>query len=227
MPKFVTKMSTISKENYLKAIYNLADKNGGVVSTSLVAKELNISNAAISEMASKLSEQGFIEYKKYKGLKILSKGKKVATNVLRKHRLWELFLIDTLNMNWGEVHEEAEKLEHSTSDELIDKIDEYLNYPSADPHGAPIPDKSGDLRMDLNDFSMSSCEVGKFYLVTRVSDKRKDLISYLSKINLILNKKIKIVDKLKFDGSVIIEIDGISHTLSEKVIGKIYIKKVK
>jgi DtxR family Mn-dependent transcriptional regulator len=219
-------MATISKENYLKAIYNLAGQNGDSISTSLLAKELNISNSAISEMASRLSDQGFIDYKKYKGIKILSKGKKIAKNVLRKHRLWELFLIDTLNMNWGEVHDEAEKLEHSTSENLIDRIDEYLNYPSTDPHGAPIPDKSGDYRLNVDDFSMANCEVGESYSISRVNDKRKDLISYLSKINLTLNKRVKVLDRLEFDGSLIIEIDNVSHTLSEKVIDNIFIKKI-
>ena len=219
-------MATISKENYLKAIYDLAYENDDGVPTSLLAKELNISNAAISEMASKLSDQGLIEYKKYKGLKILAKGKKIAKNVIRKHRLWELFLMETLNMNWGEVHDEAEKLEHSTSDRLIDKIDEYLNFPTSDPHGAPIPDKTGGYRIDIDDLSMSECRVGDTYLISRVNDKRKDLIVYLSKINMTLNKEIKVVDRLKFDGSVIIEIEGVSHTLSEKLIQNIFIKKI-
>jgi len=116
-------MATISKENYLKAIYGLANKNGEVVPTSALSKELDVSNAAISEMANKLSKLDFVEYKKYKGVKILAKGKKIATNVLRKHRLWELFLMETLGLDWGEVHYEAEKLEHSTSNCLIDKID--------------------------------------------------------------------------------------------------------
>ena len=177
-------------------------------------------------MANKLSKQGFVEYQKYKGIKILSKGKKVATNVLRKHRLWELFLMDTLRLNWGEVHDEAEKLEHITSDSLIDKIDEYLNFPASDPHGAPIPDKNGEYRMNIDDFSMLKCEIGKSYLISRVNDKRRDLIVYLSKINIKINKKIKVIDKLRFDGSVIIEIDGISHTLSEKLINNIFIKRI-
>jgi DtxR family transcriptional regulator, Mn-dependent transcriptional regulator len=218
--------ATISKENYLKAIYGIAKKNGSMVSTSTLAKELGVSSAAISEMANKLSKQGYVEYKKYKGINILAKGKKIAVNVLRKHRLWELFLIETLGLNWGEVHAEAEKLEHSTTNFLIDKIDEYLNYPDTDPHGAPIPSKDGNYRYESNDFPMNECEIGKNYKISRVNDRNLDLIKYLSQINISLNKKIKIKDKLTFDDSIIIEIDNESHSLSEKVVNNIFISEL-
>ena len=216
-------MSSISKENYLKTIYNLSKINDGSVTPSSVARELNVSSAAISEMASKLSQEGYIEYKKYKGIKILTKGKKLATNIIRKHRLWELFLIDTLGLNWGEVHHEAEKLEHSTSDYLIDKIDEYLKFPISDPHGAPIPTKEGNYRSKIIDSPVSESQVGKYYKISRVNDKNQELIKYLSQINLSLNTKIKILDKLGFDGSVVIQIEGNSHTLSEKLSSNIFI----
>lgn len=217
-------MSSISKENYLKTIYNLSILNEGIVATSSVAKELNVSSAAITEMASKLSQEGYVDYKKYKGIKILSKGKKLATNIIRKHRLWELFLIDTLELNWEEVHNEAEKLEHSTSDYLIDKIDEYLKFPDSDPHGSPIPTKEGNYRSKITDFPVSESEVGKSYKISRVNDKNRELIKYLSQINLSLNTKIKVIEKLGFDGSVVIQVEGNSHTLSEKLSSNIFIK---
>ena len=116
-------MATISKENYLKTIYGISNqKSGDVVPLSTLAKELGVSNSAVSDMASKLSKEKYIDYTKYRGIKILEKGRKLALNVLRKHRLWEIFLVKTLGLNWGEVHFEAEKLEHSTSNFLIDKI---------------------------------------------------------------------------------------------------------
>ncbi|MDX1699221.1 MAG: metal-dependent transcriptional regulator [Melioribacteraceae bacterium] len=217
-------MSSISKENYLKTIYNLSKYGNGSVSPSSVARELNVSSAAISEMASKLSEQGYVDYKKYKGIKILGKGKKVATNIIRKHRLWELFLIKTLGLNWGEVHHEAEKLEHSTSDYLIDKIDEYLKFPKSDPHGAPIPTKNGSYRSKIIDIPISESEIGKSYKISRVSDENQELIKYLTQIELSLNTKIKVIDKLGFDGSVIIQIGDNSHTLSKKLSNNIFIK---
>lgn len=219
-------MATISKENYLKAIYGLAKTSGTIVPSSILAKELGVTNAAISEMAKKLDKNGYIEYKKYKGIKILSKGRKLAVNVLRKHRLWELFLIKTLGLDWGEVHLEAENLEHSTTDALIDRIDEFLNYPTSDPHGAPIPSKDGIYRSETNDIPMYQCSVGKIYSVSRVNDRNIELIKYLSQIKMSLLKKIKVIDKLSFDNSVIIEIDGVRHSLSEKLVTNIYISEV-
>lgn len=220
-------MATISKENYLKAIYGLAKINGNIVSASSLAKELSVTNAAVTEMANKLSKQGLIEYRKYKGIKILAKGKKIAIGVLRKHRLWELFLIDTLGLNWSEVHAEAEKLEHSTTDFLIDKIDEYLKYPKSDPHGSPIPDKEGIYRTEIENISMLNCKVGSKYIIVKVNDKNPQLTEYLSKINISLNKEISITEKLAFDGSIIIEVDGQKHSLSEKLVSNIFLSEHK
>lgn len=219
-------MATISKENYLKAIYGLTKRNGTIVPSSSLAKELGITNAAISEMAKKLDKDGYVEYKKYKGIKILKKGKTLAVNVLRKHRLWELFLIKTLGLHWGEVHPEAENLEHCTTDVLIDRIDEFLNFPASDPHGAPIPNKEGIYRSETNDIPMHECIISKKYKISRVNDRNPDLIKYLSQIKISLNKEIKIIEKLSFDSSVIIEIDKIRHSLSEKLVNNIYISEI-
>lgn len=216
-------MATISKENYLKAIYSLARKNNGFVTVSSLAVELGISNAAISDMASRLAKHGYIEYKKYKGVKILASGEKIAKDILRKHRLWELFLVETIGLSWGEVHLEAEKLEHSTTNFLIDKIDAYLNFPKTDPHGAPIPSKEGDYRIKSLDIPMNECEVGKSYKISRVNDKNIELINYLTKIELFIDKEITIKEKLGFDGSIIIEVDYQSYSLSEKLVSNIYI----
>lgn len=218
-------MANISKENYLKAIYSLAKMNQGYISASKIAEELSVSNAAISEMANKLAKLGYIDYKKYKGIKITPTGEQLAVNVLRKHRLWELFLVETLGLTWGEVHLEAEILEHSTSNFLIDKIDAFLKFPKTDPHGAPIPNKEGNYRIKSNDFALENCEIGKTYKISRVNDRNTELIDYLTKIKLLLNKKIKIKDKLGFDGSIIIELDNQTHSLSEKLVQNIYISE--
>lgn len=220
-------MATISKENYLKSIYYLAKGNGKLVTSSELANELNVTKAAISEMAKKLSQQGYINYQRYKGIKILSKGKKIALDIIRKHRLWELFLVNTLGLSWEEVHCEAEKLEHSTTQFLIDKIDEHLKFPVLDPHGEPIPNKNGNYRSVLNDFPMKDCEIGNAYRVSRVKDKNKELIKYLSQINIKLNKKIRIINKLEFDKSIIIEVGKVSHSLSDKLVNHIFLTKIK
>lgn len=218
-------MATISKENYLKSIYSLA-KEEERVSTSQLSATMNVSNAAISEMANKLSRQGYVKYEKYKGVKILPKGRKIAIDIIRKHRLWELFLIDTLGLDWTEVHDEAESLEHSTSEFLINKIDEYLNFPKSDPHGEPIPNINGEYREKIDDIPMKDCEEGQYYFVSRVRDHNNKIIEYLSKISLTINKKIKVNEILSFDGSIIVEIDGVKHSLSNTLIKYIYLKKV-
>jgi DtxR family Mn-dependent transcriptional regulator len=220
-------MATISKENYLKAIYGLTSLNGERIPASSLAQELEVSNAAVTEMANKLSKQGFIDYEKYRGIKILEKGRKLAINVLRKHRLWEIFLIETLGLNWGEVHDEAERLEHGTTNFLIDKIDEYLDYPKADPHGAPVPNKDGSFRTEITDFPMADCKKGQSYKISRVRDKNIELIKYLSQINISLNKKIIIEDKLSFDNSIIVSIEGVKHSLSEKLVEHIFLSEIK
>jgi DtxR family Mn-dependent transcriptional regulator len=218
---------TISKENYLKLIYILAKGNGNFVSLTELSKELNVTKSAVTEMSKKLYSQGCIKYVRYKGIKILPKGKKVALKVIRNHRLWELFLVETLGLSWDEVHLEAEKLEHFSSDFLIDKIDKHLKYPKLDPHGEPIPSKDGSYRLEIKDIPMAECEIGKQYKISRVNDREKELIKYLSQINIKLNKKIKIIDKLKFDNSIIIDIDGKLHSLSSKLVNNIYMTKIK
>ncbi len=218
-------MITISKENYLKSIYTLAKGNGNFVSLTELSKELNVTKSAVTEMSKKLYEQGCVKYVRYKGIKILPKGKKIALKVIRKHRLWELFLVETLNLSWDKVHLEAEKLEHFTSDFLIDTIDEYLKYPKLDPHGEPIPCKDGSYRYKINDIPMSECILGKTYKVTRVNDREEELVRYLSKIDIQLNREIKIIEKLKFDNSVIIEVNGVKHSLSSKLVDNIFLTK--
>ena len=216
-------MPTISKENYLKTLYTKDKIQHQTVTTSKIAEELNVSNAATSEMAKKLSNDGLVKYKRYKGIELTSKGEKVALNGLRRHRLWELFLIEVLNLSWDEVHDEAELLEHQTSENLIDKIDEFLNYPEFDPHGAPIPNKNGDLPSMPSLKSLNDCSAGKNYKVARVIDRNSDLIKYFSRIGLELNKEIKIIERLNFDNSVIIQLNGNKITISEKTGRNIFL----
>jgi DtxR family Mn-dependent transcriptional regulator len=217
-------MSTISKENYLKTLYSHDKGVNSTVTTSQIAAKLNVTNAATSEMAKKLSIEGLVKYQRYKGIQLTSEGEKIALNVLRRHRLWELFLIKVLDLTWDEVHDEAELLEHQTSERLIDKIDEYLNYPTLDPHGSPIPKKNGDLPDMPEIFSLLNVQEGETYIVARVSDRNSELIKYLSKIGLTLNTKIKISEVLTFDSSVVIELNKKLITISEKTARSVFLK---
>ncbi len=218
-------MPTISKEDYLKSIYTLNSIAEKTVTTSTLASKLEISNAAISEMSKKLSDLGLISYEKYKGVELTKEGEIIALKILRRHRLWELFMIKALQLNWDEVHDEAEKLEHHTSDFLIDKIDEYLGFPKFDPHGAPIPSKSGVLPKMPKLISLNDCKVGRKYQVLRVVDSPSDLVGYFSRIGLNINSEIEIIEKLSFDNSVIILLNNVNHSLSEKVVDKIFVKE--
>lgn len=219
-------MPTISKENYLKAVYSRISESGSGATTSVLAEKLEISNAAISDMARKLSDQGLVTYAKYKGMELTSKGEKVALEVIRRHRLWELFLIQVLGLSWSEVHDEAENLEHHTSNFLIDKIDEFLGKPKFDPHGDPIPQKNGSIPKAPEVIELGKAEIGRKYKVGRVSDKNNELISYLTKIGIELAKEIEIVDKLGFDNSVIVKIDSNHHSLSELVAANVFLERL-
>lgn len=220
-------MPTISKENYLKSIYSLNLTNETNVTTSQVAQKLEITNAATSEMARKLAKQGYLNYEKYKGVELTAKGKKVALQIIRRHRLWEVFLIKVLGLSWSEVHEEAERLEHNTSEVLINKIDEHLDFPEFDPHGHPIPNKNGDIPKLPKLVNLVDAEIGKRYKVYRVVDESSELIEYLTKLDLTLYKEIKIADRLSFDNSIIIEVNGSNHSLSEKVAEKVSVSLLK
>lgn len=219
-------MSTISKENYLKAIFNYNALMNDTASTSQMANELSVSNSAISDMAKKLSLDGLVTYEKYKGMELTSKGEKIALQVIRRHRLWELFLMKILGLAWSEIHDEAENLEHHTSDFLIDKIDEYLGYPEFDPHGHPIPRKNGTLPESSEIMPLYDCEIGINYEFIRVDDRDNSLIDYLTKVGLLLNTKLIIRDRLAFDESLTVEFNNKSFPFSKKISKSIFVKPV-
>lgn len=214
-------MPTISKEDYLKAIYKSIVDNGNVASTTYLSNKLAVSKAAVTDMSKKMAKLNLISYIPYKGVELKPKGKEIALKILRRHRLWELFLVETLGVSWDKVHAEAEILEHSTSEFLIDIIDKSLGYPKFDPHGEPIPDKKGKVPKLPPLQKLANCEIGKRYNFIKIKDENSDLINYLSSIGLLLYEEIKIIDKLSFDNSIIIEIDGVKHSLSEKISNKI------
>jgi len=140
-------MFSQAEENYLKAIYALQNELGMAINTNLIAKKINTKASSVTDMIKKLSVKKLLTYKKYQGVQLTDKGKKVALKVIRKHRLWEYFLVKKLNYRWDEVHEIAEQLEHIKSETLIDNLETFLKYPKFDPHGDPIPDKDGNIML--------------------------------------------------------------------------------
>lgn len=218
-------MKNISQEDYLTAIYrNLND--AGEIKPNVLAEKLSISNAAITDMLKKLSRDGFVDYKKYKSIKLTKTGERYAKNMLRRHRLWEVFLHQTLGMSWDKVHGEAEMLEHSSSDEMINLLDKFLDYPEVDPHGYPIPDKTGKIKENINIIPLTELKVKDEAIVVRANDDVRDLLTYLTRIGVELGKKIKVKDKLDYDGSILLNVDEKNITISKKMGENIFVEKL-
>lgn len=218
-------MKNISKEDYLSTIYKLRDEEGEVKANQ-IAETLEISNAAVTDMLRKLSRDGFVEYEKYKSIKLSGDGEVYAINMVRRHRIWETFLHQVLKLPWDKVHGEAEMLEHSSSDELINKLDEFLNYPDFDPHGYPIPKKNGKFPKQKKSLSLSELNAKEKGTVLMVNDYNSGFLTHISKIGIELEKEIEVINKLEFDGSLIIKIDGKEFNISKKIASNIFVNKL-
>ena len=214
-------MTTRSKEDYLKNIYHISEE-GGKVNTGNLAAALSISPASVSEMVNKLSKEGLIDNKPYHGFELTTGGRKISLNLIRKHRLLEVFLQEHLHYEWDEVHEEAEVLEHVCSDMFINKLEEYLGYPKFDPHGDPITDK--ELNIAPTHFKLLlNTEPGREYTIAKVKDSSIEILQYLTKIGIKLNSKIILSEKIEFDGSVVIIAEGKKNLLSKIMAEQIFV----
>ena len=217
-------MITKSEENYLKTIFSVFMQTQNNVSTNKIANLLETSPASVTEMVKKLQEKNLVVYEKYNGVRLSKEGEGKALAIIRKHRLWETFLVRKLDFSWSEVHEVAEQLEHIKSEKLIDKLDHLLNYPKYDPHGDPIPSKSGVFKFQerISIFEMDLNEEG---IIMGVSLDNKDFLDYLTKLKIGIGTKIKVIEQIKFDQSMKIEYDSkiehISKEISENILIKI------
>ena len=216
-------MFSLSEENYLKSIYHLEVIHGKGISTNSIAKKLDTKASSVTDMIKKLAEKDVLVYKKYQGVSLTRFGRKEATNIVRKHRLWEVFLVDKLNFYWDEVHDVAEQLEHIKSPKLIDELDVFLGFPKMDPHGDPIPDKDGNFQK-IEKKLLSTLEEGKIGICVGVNDSSSDFLKYLDKNNISLGQKIKVLSKESFDGSLTILINSKEITISKKISNNIYIQ---
>jgi len=219
-------MKNISKEDYLSVIYKSADDNGEIKANQ-IAEQLNISAAAVTDMLRKLSQEGYVNYKRYKGTKLTKSGEEYARSMVRRHRIWELFLHQIVGLPWDKVHDEAHNLEHSASDELINRMEEMLDYPEYDPHGDPIPDKNGKLPEGNSGIPLSTVDPGKKVKVNRVHDFDSSFLQYVSKIGIELNKEVIVVEAMEFDHSLLVEIDNKETSISSKVAANIFVTEVK
>lgn len=217
-------MFTFSEENYLKAIYHLEIDTDKGVSTNAIAEKLETKASSVTDMIKKLSEKELIVYKKYQGVTLTSFGKKTAVNIVRKHRLWEVFLVKKLNFSWDEVHDIAEQLEHIKSSKLIQQLDSYLGFPTHDPHGDPIPDKEGNLKV-IDKRLLSTMLKNERGICVGVNDSSSDFLKFLDKKGITLGKLITVLDKEDFDDSLLIQIDQKKLSISNKIANNLYLQK--
>jgi len=218
-------MFSLSEENYLKAIFHLETSYKGGVSTNALAEEMQTKASSVTDMIKRLSDKDLVNYKKYQGVKLSTAGKQAAIEVIRKHRLWEVFLVEKLGFNWDEVHEVAEQLEHIKSEKLTNELDKFLEYPKKDPHGDPIPDSKGNFNVG-DRILLSALKKGETGICVGVKDSSSDFLQYLDKNQISLGKKIKVIEKEDFDQSMIIVIDEIELRISNQISTNLFIKTI-
>ncbi len=219
-------MASQTVENYIKAIFQLTEKDGGTVSTSALSEQLTTSAASVTDMLKKLAEQKLIAYIRYKGVSLTSSGKLMAVRLLRKHRLWETFLVEKLKISWDTVHEIAEQLEHVQSDLLTDQLDHFLGHPKFDPHGDPIPDATGKFTL-RNQVLLSSLHIGEKAQVIGVKEHDTEFLQYLDSRALQIQAYIQVLEKIPFDNTIKVKTnDGVETLLSAKASQNLYVKKL-
>jgi len=218
-------MLSLVEENYLKTIYHLSEEGNEQVSTNAIADAIHTKPASVSDMIQKLDRKGVIEYTKYQGVKVTGEGREAALKVIRKHRLWEVFLVQQLNFSWDEVHEVAEQLEHIQSPLLIERLDAFLGHPKADPHGDPIPDAQGAIKIKpLKQLHILS--LGSEGVIRAVKDSSPTFLQHLDKLGAYLGAPIKVLDKVAFDSSMQVMIDqSITLFVSKEVAQNILVQE--
>lgn len=216
-------MQSLTEENYLKIIYHLSENNDHAIQTNAIAEKMQTKAASVTDMIKKLADKRLIDYKKYQGVRLTENGRRTAINVVRKHRLWEVFLVEKLNFKWDEVHDIAEDLEHINSAELIERLDEFLAFPKSDPHGDPIPDKNG--KFDTIPFTkLSKLPPGSKGLITGVSEHSSLFLKHLEKLGLTLGKALEVKEITDFDGSVELIVEQKNISVSREVARHILVK---
>ncbi|MDO9276105.1 MAG: metal-dependent transcriptional regulator [Lutibacter sp.] len=218
-------MLSQTEENYLKAIYSLAYANPNNISTTLISEMLKTKASSVTDMIKKLADKDLIHYKKYQGVSLTEIGRKIAVEIVRKHRLWEVFLVNKLNYSWDEVHELAEQLEHIKSDTLTDKLEAFLEFPRHDPHGDPIPDKNGNIEHHKN-LMLSSAETENSCVVIGIKDSSDSFLKFLDKLHIQLGSTLKVISKEPFDNSMLVETETSLISISNQISKNLFVKKI-
>lgn len=216
-------MNSKTEEDYLKVIYKLVELDGNKTSTKDIAEKMGVKASSVTDMLIKLAEKKLIDYEKYQGVNLTAKGKSIAISIVRKHRLWEVFLVKNLDFKWNEVHDIAEQLEHIKSEELINRMDKFLGHPKFDPHGDPIPDENGKIKS--NNFKpLSTVEKDQPCVMTGVIDHSSAFLQYLDLTGVKIGNEIQIVDIVDYDKSIKVLINKkeifLSHSVSKNILVK-------
>jgi DtxR family Mn-dependent transcriptional regulator len=216
-------MKNQSTEDYLKGIFKLSAGGGGVA-TSALARHLGIGDGSVTAMLKKLAAKKLIRHVPYRGVSLTEAGRRTAVTMMRRHRLWEIFLVRHLGYGWDEVHDEAERLEHVTSGEMERRLDEMLGHPDTDPHGEPVPTADGRLA-PLKGKPLRDFPAGGRVTVIRVSDDSSAILQHTAKLGISLRTKLTVREKLGFDGSMVVTIGGRERFLSREVAAAIFAEK--
>ena len=214
---------TLAEENYLKTIFHLERKLKSEVSTNALAERMQTRASSVTDMMQKLADKKMLVYKKYKGVQLTEKGKKAAAYVVRKHRLWEVFLVDKLKFHWDEVHDIAEQMEHINSVELIKRLDAFLGYPDFDPHGDPIPDKDGNIKKAEKRL-LSELIKNQIGICVGVKESSPEYLQYLDKKKISIGTKINVLGKEFFDGSMMIQVGRDQFFVSKQIAENLYVQ---
>lgn len=214
---------THSEENYIKGIYHLSQGGKKAISTNALAGRMETKPSSVTDMVKRLSDKGLVHYKKYQGVRLTEQGTRQALKVIRKHRLWETFLVQKLDFSWDEVHEVAEQLEHIESEKLIDRLDALLDFPEYDPHGDPIPDKDGKFKIRDKKL-LSNMPVPSQAVCVGVRDSSAPFLKFLDRNHIALGREIKILEKEPYDHSMHVQIGGHTLRISNQIASNLYVK---
>ena len=216
---------TQTEENYLKAIFSLSLEASKAVSTNAISEQLATKASSVTDMVKKLSEKKLVNYKKYQGVALTVLGREIAVKIIRKHRLWEVFLVKHLDFSWDEVHDVAEQLEHVKSIKLVKQLDAFLEYPTHDPHGDPIPDADGNIPVHT-DLVLASLDIGASCIIIGVKDTSTSFLKYLDSSGITLGTEIALLHKEDFDNSMSLQMGAKQLSVSHQITKNLLVKKI-
>jgi DtxR family Mn-dependent transcriptional regulator len=217
-------LHSFTEENYLKAIYKLQETNGEVVATSALANLLGVHAPSVTDMLKRMAGKKLVNYQKSRGVKLTEKGKHAAVGIIRNHRLWEVFLVDKLGFRWYEVHELAEQLEHVHSEDLMNKLDAFLGFPKADPHGDLIPDANGVLPKSKS-VLLTTLKASDQAIISGVTDHSATFLNYLDKTGISLGERIKVINIEDFDQTYTLKLKAFEVVVSFKVANSLLVRR--